>query len=83
MALEIPVVVSNLPPLKNIIKNGFNAILAEAGNSSSFADAVINLINDNYSYQRISKNARLCIESELNWENESQKFINAINKLLV
>lgn len=46
MASGRPIVASNLPALGEILRDGENALLVEAGNVSAFASAIRRLVND-------------------------------------
>lgn len=56
-SLGKPVVASKIPPNTNIIKDGFNSLLAEGNNKEDFADKICLLLNDKRLLTQICKNA--------------------------
>lgn len=82
MSCGIPVIVSNIPAHRNLIKNGKNGILIEKG---SFEDIImkINMLNRDKSLrERLGNNARKTIEKSFTWDIISQKFENIYINLL-
>jgi glycosyltransferase involved in cell wall biosynthesis len=57
-ASGLPMVVSNLPTFKWIIKDGYNGLVVEKGSQSDLARALIRLFSDDQLRTRLGQNAR-------------------------
>ena len=57
-ASGLPMVVSNLPTFKWIIKDGYNGLVVEKGNQSDLARALVRLFSDDQLRTRLGQNAR-------------------------
>jgi glycosyltransferase involved in cell wall biosynthesis len=62
MSYGLPVVVSNVNDLEDVVKNEINGYLVNFGNVELFAEKIINLLTDDKLYRSISKNAIKRIE---------------------
>ena len=63
MACAKPVIVTNIGGFPEIIQNGFNGILVEAGSTKSLAAAIIKLLLDEKLCVNLGRNARKTIEN--------------------
>ncbi|MBF0119174.1 MAG: glycosyltransferase family 4 protein [Desulfobacterales bacterium] len=82
MAMRMPSVVSNLPPIHPFTKKGDFAFCADANNSDSFAEAIIRLIDNPELCKKMGANGRLLIEREFNWENEFTRMLSLYHSLI-
>ncbi len=55
-AAGVPVVTSDAPGCRSVVKDGYNGLIAESGNSEMFAEKIIRLINDTALYKEICLN---------------------------
>lgn len=64
MALGIPVVASDISPIKEVIKDGENGLLFESGNPYSLAEKINLLLHEPVLAQRLSQRAKETIKEE-------------------
>jgi glycosyltransferase involved in cell wall biosynthesis len=83
MALEMPVVMSNLPPSRPFVNNMDCAILVPPHDYGAFADAIIELLDNPDLRIRMGKVGRSKVESEFNWNKEEKKLINLYHRLTI
>ncbi len=58
MALEKPVVASDLPPLREVVRDGETGLTFPVKDPGAIADAVLRVLNDNELSKRLSEEAR-------------------------
>jgi len=75
--VEVPVIVSSLPQMKEIVEKYEVGKVVDLDNSDELAKAIIQLTEDEVLYNKFKENCRTASQ-ELNWENESQKYLNII-----
>jgi len=75
---EIPVVVSNLPQMKEIVEKYEVGKIVDLDNPDELVEAIRQLIENEGLYNKFKENCRTASQ-ELNWENESQKYLDIIH----
>jgi glycosyltransferase involved in cell wall biosynthesis len=84
-ALETPLITTNIPnhgPEIEYLENGINGIMVqESRNPQAYANAVIDLLNDESGRQRLIENCRKARE-KYTVENMVENFLNGIEKAL-
>lgn len=80
MACGKPVIVSSAVPMKRIIDETHSGIAVDCENVDSIVEAIITMASN--SPEQLSKNAISCSETKYNWEIDSAKLINFINKYI-
>lgn len=68
MSTGKPVVVSDIPGMDEIIKNGFNGILVQPRDASALSDKIIDLLNDKKLRKRLGRNARQTMLKSFTWK---------------
>lgn len=63
MACELPVIVSDLPGLKNVIKSDYNGAVVPIGGVEALAEAILALAEDEERSASLGRNARSYIQS--------------------
>lgn len=81
MAAGLPVVTSNVPGCRDVIKDGYNGLLAEAGNTEMFAKKILTLLNNKELYQQMVLNIESFIK-EYDWQIIAQKYRELYKKVL-
>jgi len=66
---EVPVVVSNLPQMKEIVDNFNVGFVVDPDNKDELIAALKKLTSDEVLYKKFKQNCKIASE-ELNWENE-------------
>ena len=55
-AAGLPVITSDVPGCRDVIKNGYNGLLSEAGNPEMFAEKILSILNNKTLNNRICNN---------------------------
>jgi len=72
MLASIPVVVSDIGGLNEIVTHGVDGMKSYAGNSNSIADSILTLLYDQALYTNIAKKAKLKVREQYNWQKIAQ-----------
>jgi glycosyltransferase involved in cell wall biosynthesis len=78
-ARSTPAVAYDVPGLRTSIRNGETGLLAENGNVSALADAVISMIKDTGLRNRLSENA-LAYSKQFSWDNAAKVFYEILER---
>ena len=68
MALSRPVVATKVGEVNFAIRNGHNGLLVEEGDETSFAEAILNLLNNKEYAIQLGKNGRDDILAQHTWD---------------
>lgn len=82
MSCGLPVVVSNIPNMNEIIENGFNGF-CENLKLEDFAKRILQLADDEKLYSKIGLNARKTIEEKFNIDRQIQELYKIYERLKV
>jgi len=77
MASERPIVASDIPTIKEILRDGKNAKLVKPDSPLALKEGIEKVLKDKNLSRKISKQARIDVE-EYSWERRAQKIINFI-----
>lgn len=72
MLAGIPTVVSDVGGLNEIVEHGIDGMKSYAGNANSIADSVLTLLYDHQLCDKISKNAKVKVKEQFNWNKIAQ-----------
>ena len=72
MLAGVPTVVSDIGGLDEIVEHGITGMKSYAGNSNSIADSVLGLLYDHKLYANVSKNAKIKVKDQFNWNKIAQ-----------
>jgi len=75
MACGTPVIASDVGGISEIIKNGYNGILVQAGSVKALAKAIINLLEDKSLQSSIRLRAKETISKEFSWSVNIKKYL--------
>ncbi len=78
MSSGLPVIVTRVGGMPSLVLNGINGFLVEPDEPKSFAEKVIELINNDSLRMEIGKNARETVVKDYSWEN----FVSELTKIL-
>lgn len=67
MLAGVPVVVSDIGGLNEIVEHGVTGMKSYAGNPNSLADSILNLLFDHKLCDQVVKNAKAKVKAEYNW----------------
>jgi glycosyltransferase involved in cell wall biosynthesis len=79
MAAGVPIVATDLPSLREVLRHGENAWLVEAGSPRSLADGLRLLLSQVSIAQRLAKNARSEVQ-RFTWQKRAQGILNHLEK---
>jgi glycosyltransferase involved in cell wall biosynthesis len=82
MACGLPVVASDLPPIRRFIAESECGILVNATNAHEHAEAILYLLGHPDEAQRMGENGRRAVEEKYNWESEGRKLLMLYEELL-
>lgn len=82
MACEIPVIVSNVGGLKEVVKDDSVGLKVNIGDVDDTAKAIERLITDKELYGQIAVNGRKHVIEKYNWQNNLQQMIKEYSNLL-
>jgi glycosyltransferase involved in cell wall biosynthesis len=82
MACGIPVVSSDLTPIRAFLETSNCGILVDPTNPEQVADALIFFLEHPEEAEKMGQNGRQAVWEKYNWENESQKLLALYKDLL-
>ena len=74
MAQSLPVVVTNLPALTEIVENSVTGIVTENNDLHSLVTSIEKLIQDSELREKLGKQAKIWVEKERSWDNLVQRY---------
>ena len=78
MAAERPIVTSDLPVLREVVRNGETALLCTPGDQTAFADALRRLAADPALRTRLGSAGRDLLEAEYTWDRRARRVLDGI-----
>lgn len=81
-ACGLPVVVSDLPPIRRYMAEMDCGLLVEPGNPEAFAEAVIYLLEHPHEARRLGQNGRSAVFDRYNWATEAERLLGLYQSLL-
>jgi len=75
MAAGVPIVASDLPPMRRILEETKAGVLFTPGDSASLASAVVDLLRDAATRRRLSQNGRRAAAEKYNWREDEKRFL--------
>lgn len=82
MAAALPIVGSDLPPIRKFIEDAKAGFLAGQGDPNSYAEKVILLLRNPEQAARMGRKGRIAFESKYNWRTEEAKLVGLYEQLL-
>ena len=83
MACGKPFIYSDIKPIRDEIDYEKYGFLVNPDNESEIINAIESYLNNPKLVEEHSINARKFVEENRNWENESKKLIEMVNKILL
>ena len=81
MVAGLPIIVTDIPGGRDIIKNGFNGLIVPASNPEAIANKTIELLENDSLRQMLSQNAKANSEN-YDWEIITKKYLKIYKNLL-
>ena len=82
MALEIPVVMSDLPPSRPFVSGDGCAFRVPPDDYSAYADAIVRLLADSSLRSQMGAEGRRRVEQQFNWAKEFPKLVGLYEELM-
>lgn len=76
MASEKPIIASNLPVLREVLKHGKNAILVNPNDTDGWVRAVKHLANNEEARKKIAQQALIDLKQSYTWERRAQRVLS-------
>src|SRR5699024_5938806 len=81
LALEKPIVVSDVKPLQEIVGNDERGLIFEAGDAQGLANAIVQLEMDPASAEKLGRNGRRWVIENRYWETVIVRFIDSYTEM--
>ena len=81
MARGKPVIASNIGGIPDIVKDGINGYLFEAGNERELANKILMLYNNENVRKEMGTNSRKIVEDKFTWEKVSKRYLEVFEEL--
>jgi glycosyltransferase involved in cell wall biosynthesis len=75
LALELPVIASDLPALREVVSEGENAVLVPPGVSASLRRAIVELLRDRPRMKKYGARSRELFEAEFRAEDAAERMV--------
>ncbi len=80
MAVCRPLLISDHPSIKEVIKHGYNGFLYKRGSYDSFRSALFNILEqDELTLKKVSKNAMQSLQKYYSWDMRAKRIKSAFN----
>lgn len=80
MASKKPIIVTDLPTLKEVLEDNIDALFIPPSNEKALADSILRLENDSMLKDKIIKNAYNKVSTKYTWKSRAGEILNYINK---
>jgi glycosyltransferase involved in cell wall biosynthesis len=81
MALELPVVASDLPALREVVREGENAVLVPAGDAAALEHAIVDLLADPQRRRRFGLRSRQLFEEEFRLDGATRDLLDLLEQI--
>jgi glycosyltransferase involved in cell wall biosynthesis len=79
MAAERPIVTSDMPVLREVVRDGETALLCPPGDLDAFASALRRLLHDSSLRDRLGSAARALLEAKYTWDERVRRVTTGID----
>ncbi|MEI2419039.1 glycosyltransferase family 4 protein, partial [Arthrospira platensis SPKY2] len=81
MAMAKPVIVSNLPPLVEMVEDGKTGLVCKCGDTESLKSQIVQIYRDREMGNRLGNAARDWVRYYRSWEKVSERYLDVYNSL--
>jgi len=81
MAAGIPVVASDIPPMRRVVTETDVGLLPPPGDHVAFAEAMLKLFRDGALRTKLGRNGQAAIAGRYSWKHDERRFIDRIERL--
>lgn len=82
MSYQKPIISSDLPVLREILKNNYNCLLSSPKDVEEWKNNILKLLNDDSLRDRLTKNAYNDLINKYTWDKRAEKILNSLCKEL-
>lgn len=82
IAAGLPVVATDIPPMRRIVTESDSGILTPAGDPVAFAGGLLRLFRDEGMRKRLGRNGVAAIAGPYSWKEDEQRFIARIEQFM-
>jgi len=75
MAAGLPIVASDLRPMRRVLEETKAGVLFTPGDSASLASTVVDLLRDGATRRRLAQNGRRAAAEKYNWREDEKRFL--------
>ena len=80
MGAGLPVLASDVPPMRRIIEETGSGFVTKAGDSVALADRLVQLLRDEPLRRELGSNGQRAIDREYAWSNDARRYVEAIER---
>lgn len=80
MGAGLPVIASDVPPMRRVIEETSCGIVTPAGDSKALADAMVQLFRNPELRHRFGANGQKAIAGQYGWSNDASRYVDAIER---
>jgi glycosyltransferase involved in cell wall biosynthesis len=81
MAMQTPVVVTDVAPLARVVRETESGLMVPAGDHAAMADAIRRLCDDVARRAELGRNGRAAVETEYNWDRDAARLVAVYDEL--
>jgi glycosyltransferase involved in cell wall biosynthesis len=81
MAAGLPIVASDLPPMRRVIDETNAGVLFTPGDPAALAEATIGLLRDGATRRRLAQNGRRAAAQKYNWREDEKRFLGIFDSV--
>lgn len=82
MACKKPLITFDIPPAKEIIKDGYNGFLAESFDVKNLSEKIRFVLSDRKLRMKVGQNSYNYVKREHNWENQIEKYLDVYRDII-
>jgi glycosyltransferase involved in cell wall biosynthesis len=80
MAAGLPVLASNVPPMRRVIREAQSGFVSTPGDSRAIATLLIRLFGDEQLRRVLGTNGKKATECRYAWKHDAHRFVQAIER---
>ena len=82
MATGVPIVASDIPSLREVLKHNYNAIMVPPGNTKALVQVFMDILSTPQKFRNIGETAKQQVINNFTWSNRAKALLNNANLLL-
>jgi glycosyltransferase involved in cell wall biosynthesis len=82
MACGLPIVASEVQGCEDLVQHGKNGYLVPVKDAAAMAEAVLQLIDNEFERRRMGRQSRTIVERTFAWDRIAKEYVNTYNRVL-